>query len=465
MKTQMKPSRYLGLLITLALVLACEKSELEPVGKTPEVNEPGLEPLKTFNNGMLKAYSNKTVLAWNKVIIQAIDNSFPPPAEARIYAMVSLAMHDALNNVVPKYQTYALDNNEVDASELNKEVLGHIADAAVTEAAYQVLTKLHPPSQGLAAAMMESIYSGLDSDLAAIGMEIGDAAATALLDKRRDDFPFVFSSYDLGDAPGVHQSNYMPWAVANPPVWPANSVYAADMGNYEPFGMASSDQFRAVPPYPVESPEYAIDYEEVRRLGCTACPERTAEQTEIGAFWVENLSSSTNRIARHMAEEEKLDGWETARLFALLHIAQIDANISSFEGKYYYNYWRPITAVRAGDTDGNPATEGDTGWTPTFRTPPTPDYPSTHAYTGAAGSEILKMFFKKDKVSLKVISPYYLPGVERTLTSFTQIGRENALSRIYIGYHFRKAVEEGEKMGRELGAYVFNNNLQERPKK
>ncbi len=465
MKTRIKSFRYPVVLITLALVLACDKSELEPLGMDKDADAPGGVALKTYNNGMINAYSNNTVIAWNTAIGQAVDNSFPPPAEARIYAMVSLAMHDALNNIVPKYEAYASDNSTVDASGLTKEDLLPLADAAVSQAAYDILTNLYPPSQPAAAALLESVVSDItDPELRTLGIDVGHAAASALVVKRSSDYPLVFSSYDLGVAPGVHQANYMPWAVPNPPVWPANAVYAANLGDYDPFGMATGDQFRPVPPYPVDSPEYATDYNEVKRLGCTSCPDRSAEQTEIGAFWVENVSSSTNRIARSLAEQQKLDGWETARLFALLNIAQIDANISSFEGKYHYNYWRPITAVRAGDNDGNPATAGDASWTPTFTTPPTPDYPSTHAYTGAAAAEIFKQFFKKDKISLKVISPYYLPGVERTLTSFTQIGRENALSRIYIGYHFRKAVEAGEQMGHKLGEYVFNHSLQERRK-
>lgn len=454
---------WFGAIVALTLFISCEKNELEPQMAETPFGAVGAEALKTYNNGMIHAYSSATVLAWNEAI-RAVENKMPPPAEARIYAMVSLAMHDALNTIVPKYLAYAQDNSGVDASGVSKDNIGPLADAAVSQAAYEVLVALFPGAQSVADALLASSLAGIaDPDLKAQGTAIGHAAATALFARRQNDFPLGFTTFNLGDAPGVYQSNYMPWLVANPnpPFWPQNAAYAVNLGNMEPFGMASANQFRAAPPYGINTPEYTADYNEVKRLGCTACPDRTAEQAEIGAFWVENVSSSTNRVARVMAQREKLNGWEAARLFALLHISQIDANIGSFEGKYYYNYWRPITAVWAGDSDGNDQTVGDATWTPTFTTPPTPDYPSTHAYTGGAGSELLKLFFRTDKVSITTTSPYYLPGVERKMTSFTQIGHENALSRIYIGYHFRKAVEEGEMMGRQLGAYIYKNSLPE----
>ncbi len=458
MKTKLKIT---GALLAFMLVLACEKDELQPLDvDTGIANEEGIA-LKNYNNGMIKSYSNAVVLQWNDAI-KIIENKMPPPAESKMYAMISLAIHDALNNVVPKYEAYALNNSDVNASSISKKNIAQISDAAVSQAAHDVLTAMFPPSKTSADALLEASLAKIeDSDLRSKGVAIGAAAASSLFIKRGADLPLGFSGYFEGSEPGIYQSNYMPWALANPPIWPANAAYGTNLGSMTPFGMASSDQFRAVPPDPITSEAYTEDYKEVKRLGCTSCPERTAEQTEIGAFWVENVSSSLNRVARYMAELKGLDGWETARLLALLHISQIDANISSFEGKYYYKYWRPISAIRAGDTDGNDDTVGDITWTPTFTTPPTPDYPSTHAYTGGAGSEVLKRFFGTDDVSIKVISPYYLPGVERTMTSFTQMGRENAISRIYIGYHFRKAVIEGEKMGHELGRYVFENSLRE----
>ena len=455
------PSRITGTLLALLLVTACEKDDLQQLDAENGIGPEEGIALKNYNNGMIKSYSNEVVLQWNEAI-KVIENKMPPPAESRMYAMISLAIHDALNNIVPKYEAYALDNSSVNASSISRKNISQISDAAVSQAAHDILTALFPPSKPVADVLLEASLARItDQDLRAQGVAIGAAAASAMFLKRQGDLPLGFSSYTIGTDPGVYQSNYMPWVLANPPIWPANAAYGVNLGLMTPYGMASSDQFRAIPPDPVNSAAYTEDYNEVKRLGCNACPERTAEQTEIGAFWVENVSSSLNRVARDMSELSELDGWETARLLALLHISQIDANISSFEGKYYYKYWRPISAVRAGDFDGNDDTAGDVTWTPTFTTPPTPEYPSTHAYTGGAGSEVLKRFFKTDDVSLKVISPYYLPGVERNMTSFTQLGRENAISRIYIGYHFRKAVMEGEKMGHELGGYIFDNSLKE----
>jgi len=311
---------------------------------------------------------------------------------------------------------------------------------------------------------LSNILAGIeDSDLKARGIEIGRDAAAAVLYKRSNDFPLVFTAHVGGTAPGEYQSNFMPWMLANPnpPFWPANAVFSPNLGSLTPFGIVSGDQFRDVAPYPLISSEYLADYNEVKSLGCTACPLRTAEQTEIGAFWIETNSSSMNRMSRALIVQKKLDGWEAARLIGLIQMSQIDAYIASFDGKYHFNLWRPISAIRGGDSDGIEATIGDVDWTPSFRTPPTPEFPSTHAYSGGAAAAVFKAYFKTDHVDMNVTSPYYLPGVERHLSSFTQMGNENAISRIYIGYHFRKAIEVGERQGRSLGEYVFENNLRE----
>lgn len=441
---------------------SCGVDELE-TADSGILNSSDIKAVNNFNNGMINSYSNEVVLRWNEMLSQSLDNRIPQPADAKIYAMVTLAIHDALNNVVPKYETYALNNLEVDAGDISKKNIHSIADAAVSQAARDMLAQLFPPATGAADELLSSILTDIeDSDLKTRGINIGKDAVAAILEKRKYDFPLAFVAHSGGGtAPGEYQANYMPFLMANPPIWPANAVYAPNLGSLTPFGILSGGQFRDETPYPLNSSEYLADYNEVKTLGCISCPLRTEEQTEIGTFWIENTSSSMNRLARALIVQKKLDGWEAARLIGLVQMSQIDAYIASFEGKAYFNFWRPVTAIRAGDIDGIDGTIGDATWTSFFFTPPTPEFPSTHAYNGGAAAVIFKSFFKTDHVNLNVTSPYNLPGVERHLNSFSQMSHENAISRIYIGYHFRYAVEVGERQGKELGEYVFKNNLRE----
>lgn len=446
-----------GLIIGISLA-SCEKDEIE---SSDLYNSSDLQTIKNFNNGMINSYSNETVLAWNDLLSQSIDNLMPLPAESKIYAMVTLAMHDALNNVVPKFETYALDNSEVDATGISKKNIHSIANAAVSQAARDMMVQLFPASMASANDLLSAVLSNIeDSDLKTRGIKIGEDAAAAVLAKRANDFPLRFETYIGGTAPGEYQVNYMPFMNATP-MWPANAAYAPNMGELTPFGIISGDQFRDEGLYPLNSSEYLADYNEVKSLGCTECPMRTEEQTEIGAFWIESNASSMNRLARTLIEERKLDGWEAARLIGLVEMAIIDAYIASFEGKAYYKFWRPVSAIRAGDFDGIDATIGDITWTSGFFTPPTPEFPSTHAYAGGSAAAVFKSYFKSDHIDLNVTSPYFLPGVERHLSSFSQMSYETAISRIYIGYHFRHAVEVGEREGKELGEYVYENNLRE----
>lgn len=170
-----------------------------------------------------------------------------------------------------------------------------------------------------------------------------------------------------------------------------------------------------------------------------------------------------NSVAREMAVQEKLNGWEAARLFALIHMAGADAIICAFDGPYHYNFWRPVTAITQGEYDGNDDTEGETSWIPLLSarpTPPLPSYPLGYAAVGNAGAEVFKMFFKTDKKSFTVGS-YSLPRKQRSYTSFSQLADEMGVSRIYTGHNFRNDKIAGDKMGRAVGKFVFRNNLRE----
>ncbi|MGA8854980.1 MAG: vanadium-dependent haloperoxidase [Christiangramia sp.] len=445
-------------LSVLAFLSSCSKDEI-----TDESFNGNDLTQNTFNNGMIKSYGSETILKWNDLLSASIDEKLPLPLEAKIYAMVTIGMHDALNNVVPVYETYSLDNTSVNAKDISKKNITQIADAAISQAARDLMTILVPSTSNAADYMLDDILSSIsDEKLKLKGIEIGKNAAGALLQKRQGDFPFLFTAYTpSSNDPGVYQANFPPYMFPNPPIWPANAVYVPNLGGLDPFGIESSDQFLDEGPYGVSSQKYATDYNEVKSLGCTGCTARTSEQTEIAEFWLENLASSVNRLARSLIHQNGLNGWESARLIALLEMSVMDSYIASFEEKSAFIFWAPITAIKAGNTDGNPETAGDATWNSLRPTPPVFEFPSTQAYGSGAASEIFRSFFKKDKTSITVTSPYYLPGVERSFSSFTNYSRENSEGRIFLGHNFRYSVQVGERHGIELGKYVFENNLRE----
>jgi hypothetical protein len=395
------------------------------------------------------------VLKWNEALSQAVDNKMPPPAESRIYAMVTIAVHDALNNVVPKYETYAMDNSWNDGKEVSKKTIYPVADAAVAQAAHDVLVALYPLSKPNADDLLTTCLSEIeDSELKDQGIQIGKDAAQAMLTKRQNDVLPAFQAYPQGTEPGQYRST--------PPFNVAGTAYSPFWGQTTPFGILSGDQFRPAPPYEINSPEYTADYNEVKTLGGNTSTERTPEQTEIGEFLRPGMPGMMNRVARFMAINEELNGWETARLFALIQMTAADAIICAFDGLYHYRFWRPITAIGEGNNDGNNDTGGDINWMPLQQrvTPAIPSYPSPYAVTGRAGAEVFKMFFGTDSKSFTVGSNS-LPGVERKYTSFSQFGTEMGVSRIYAGHIFRNDFIAGDKMGKKVAKYVYENNLKE----
>jgi hypothetical protein len=233
-----------------------------------------------------------------------------------------------------------------------------------------------------------------------------------------------------------------------------------------PFVLRSSTQFPVSPPYPLKGKNYAADLNEVQRLGgdgVTTPSERTPEQTEIALFWVESSPLAWNRIARTVSADEGLDMWENARLFGLLNMALADGYVGTFETKYELNFWRPVTAIRAADTDGNPDTDVDATWAPLVTTPPIPEHDSGHSVEGGAAAQVLRRFFGTDAISFENCSMTLPAGstcldaspVSRSYTSFTQAAEENGLSRILVGFHFRNAVEQGIKHGTRIGDRAF----------
>ena len=440
-------------LIVLFSMYSCEKNEMDTVQNSGE--------LKRANNGMIKSYDNTMVLKWNEALSTAIDNKMPLAVESRIYAMVTIAMHDALNNVVPKYETYAMDNSWNDGKEVSKKTIYSAADAAVAQAAHDVLVTIYPPSNLIVDDVLNNSLAGIEaSEYKDMGIQIGKDAAQAMLIKRQNDVLPKFEAYPQGTQPGEYRS-YPPFSFANPPVWPQNAVYGPSWGDTEPFGVLSGDQFRPAPPYQINSPEYTADYNEVKTMGSNSSTERTQEQTNKVIFFTENMPSMMNRVAKAVIINEELNGFEAARLLALTHMTTADVIICSFDAEYYYNFWRPVTAIKEGDNDGNDDTEGDLSWAPVTAAravPPIPSYSSAYSAAGKAGADLFKMFIGTDEMSFTVGS-YTMPGAERSYTKFSSLATDMGVSRIYGGHNFRNDHLAGVKMGSQIAKFVYANNL------
>ena len=384
-----------------------------------------------------------------------------PLHESRIYAMMHVAIHDALNAIERHSRPYAYDV---------KGNAGASRDAAVAAAAREVLVPLinqipFPP------ACLQAAVASVEADYAASlgavpagsakteGIEIGKASAAAILALRAgdgSDTPLQDFAYPQGTNPGEYR--FTPGF---------NFVFAPGWGRVTPFTLNHGSQFRPGPPYKVSSKKYAADFNEVKALGgdnITTPSTRTPDQTEIGLFWLESSPLAWNRIARSVSASRGLDLWENARLFGLLNLALADGYIGSWDTKYHYSFWRPVTAIHTADTDGNPDTLGDPTWTPLQLTYPIPDYDSGHSVQGGTAAQVLKEFFGTDNISFTACSLTLPAGsrctdptpVIRSYASFSQAAEENGLSRILVGIHFRNAVEEGIQHGQKIAKHAVN---------
>jgi hypothetical protein len=293
-----------------------------------------------------------------------------------------------------------------------------------------------------------------DDGARASGITIGQAAAAAILALRSGDgsnTPLQVFDFPQGTGPGEYR--FTPGL---------DFVFAPGWGDVTPFVLAHSAQFRPDPPYSIKSATYAADFAEVKALGgdgTTTESARTLEQTEIGLFWLESSPLAWNRIARSVSADRGLNLWENARLFALLNMAMADGYVASWEAKYHYRFWRPVTAIQEADTDGNPNTAADPQWTPLQFTYPMPDYDSAHSVEGGAAAEVFLRFFGTDAISFSACSLTLPAGSTcadaspklRWYDSFSQAADENGISRILVGIHFRNAVDEGIAHGRRIG--------------
>jgi hypothetical protein len=421
-----------------------------------------------------RATAPDAVAAWNAsagkaAVAACISPEGPGPAEARLYAMTHVAIHDALNAIDRRSRPYAYDA---------RARRGTSPDAAVAAAAHDVLVPgLRELSAYAVPACIDAGVASVEADyvaaLAAVrdgpaktrGVTLGRAAAAAILAVRATDrlteLLVPDFTYPQGTAPGEYRFT---------PGTPL--AFGPRLGEAKPFVLNDGSQFRPRPPHAVTDRRYTADFNEVKRLGgdgVTTPSARTADQTQIALFWVESSPLQWNRIARTASARTGLDRWENARLFALLNMALTDGYIGTFETKYHYNYWRPVTAIQLAATDGNPETVADPTWTPLHApTPPIPDYDSGHAVQGGTAAAVLRRFFGTDHIRFNTCSTTLPAGSQcgdpaptvRSYSSFSQAAAENGLSRILVGYHFREAVDVGIDHGSKIGRWTVDHSLQ-----
>ncbi len=394
------------------------------------------------------------VIDWNNTAITAAlaasqataPGSNSQPGSMLYLAYVHLAVYDAVNAIDHRFQSYGPDISA--APDASKE-------AAAIEAAYRMLLYLFPDlSSSLAAQYNADLSMIADGASKTAGMQAGLAAANSIIALR------------TGDGRGANVPYTWPAAPA-PGVWiptpPANAAPALPwLSKVVPFTMQSPSQFRSEPPYSLTSTDWADDYNQVKDLGAVNSTVRTPDQTQIGLFWTDHVGLQYSRAFRALAMAYNLDISDTARLFAALYTAGADALIGCWDAKYYYSFWRPVTAIRNGGIDGNPDTVADPSWQPLLATPNHPEYPSAHSCVTGSVSNTLKNFFGTPNVTVMISS-----SVTHTTRTFTRIHEwqsdvENA--RIYAGFHYHHSVVEGVTLGKKVSDQLTNNYFQPLPK-
>ena len=387
------------------------------------------------------------VTDWNSAALDAIraDRTTPPQA-ARALAILHVAIYDAVNGITRTHEQYFLTDKAPGAASVV---------AAAAAAGHRVLGELFPAHQeafdALYAANLDAVADGPSRRF---GMAWGESVANAILDLRRNDHSSDVVPYTPRTDPGFWQPTPPANAAALLPQWPTVT----------PFAMISPDQFRPAPPPALDSDQWARDYNVTKDLGSTASTVRTAEQTAIARFWADGAGTVTppghwNVIAQDAGKQFGTTLEENARLFAVLNIAEADAAIVSWDCKYRFEYWRPVTAIRNGDLDSREDTVADAAWTPLLVTPPFPEYTSGHSTFSAAAAAVLGAFFGDDMAFTTESED--LPGVVRSFPSFSAAAQEAGMSRIYGGIHFLSANDAGQSSGSELGAFVAANFLRD----
>jgi hypothetical protein len=443
------------------------------------------------------ANTRDRVLFWNSAALaaNAVDHTpgipagvvtadqLGPARSSRAFAIVHIAIFDAINAIRRRYRSY---------TGLGPAPTGASGDAAIAQAAHDTLAALYPAQASVLDEVLKHDLARIPATRAKLdGIETGHRAAAAILALRGADEssrrePVVGVDFFPALGPG----KWRPDPVSNNPI-----ALGAYWGEVHPFVVPDATTFRPAPPPSMTSGEYTQAFNEVKRLGgdgVTTPTQRTYRQTLIGIFWgydgaalIGTRPRQYNQVAVTIARPRTTDPLEMARLLALVNVAIADSCMVAWHDKWHWQFWRPVTAVRqagpGGSGDGNPHTRGDPAWTPLGSpatnmpgvpnfTPPFPSYPSGHAVLGSAMFEVLRHFYGTDRLPFTYVSDE-LNGINRDnqgrlrprwprhFSTLTEAEQDNAISRLFLGVHFRFDLSNGMTLGRRVGDYVWRRGL------
>jgi hypothetical protein len=447
--------------------------------------------------------SRARLVHWNQIAIDAsgVDHTPVEPGETRIFgeqlgpgraskaiAIVQIAVFDAVNAIYGRWHSY---------TGLARAPRGASVDAAIAQAAHDSLVAMFPSQQPSFDTALTEDLATIDDRGKAEGRRVGRRAAAAILATRADDGsdaidPRMNVEFEPSDDPGKWRQD---------PISQIPIALGASWGDVQPFVLRSGRQFRVEPPPAMGTREYAVAYNEAKRLGGDGVitkTGRTDEQTEIGIFWAYDGTPSLcapprlyNQLLLTVANQMRTEFLDLVRLLAIANTAMADAGIAIWESKYFYQFWRPVIGIResdrgtgpTGEGDGNRATIGDPAFTPLGApasnldgpdfTPPFPAYPSGHAGFGGALFEVLRQFYRRDDISFTFVSDEFngvtkgadgevRPREPRHFNSFSQAEEENGQSRIYLGIHWSFDKTQGIAQGRQVARYVMRNAFRPR---
>jgi PAP2 superfamily len=394
--------------------------------------------------GVPMSASANVITDWDEKAVAVVMPGGPVGVSQQVYTaqrmmgMVHAAMFDAVNSIERRYQPYLVQLPADPATS---------REAAAAAAAAAVLATIDEKTAGEMKVTLASYLASIpDGAAKADGIKLGEAVAAKVVEARANDGHDAVDDYRPRTTPGV----YVPTSI----------TAASNWSKVKPFALTTASQFRPDPPILLSSKEWATDYNEIKDYGGKTSTKRSPQQTETARFWLMAGPPAYHPFVRQLVTAKQMSIGDSARLMALAAVGLNEALIAVFDAKYHYNFWRPITAIRNGDIDGNDVTEREATWQPIDNTPMHPEYPCAHCILSGTIASVIKTALGTEDIPEIAITSTTAPGVIHRFTNMTAFADEVANARIWSGFHYRFSTLVGRDMGNKIGEYVVTNVMQ-----